>query len=272
MKMECHSCSVPETRQATCELEECERFHTLCRSMNKSGCPTCRMMDRWRGQSIPVAFRNAREFAIEAHGDQRYGKYPYAYHLDAVAEIIFLGWSNACFGVTNLYPVSAVDCVGFVPVRGLEEMLILAYLHDVIEDGQVGSVVLLPPFDSKESYKSMARGCMNGGIASRFGERMASLAWLVTDCEGYPRAKRKQDTNEKLRNVKPEHNAALIVKAADRLANVRFSVKTKDAKSRSMLKRYRAEHEAFRAAAFRPGLCDPIWEEMDGIMLVEAKK
>ncbi len=29
----------------------------------------------------------ARAFALEAHGEQKYGDHPYAYHLDAVAAI-----------------------------------------------------------------------------------------------------------------------------------------------------------------------------------------
>jgi len=196
------------------------------------------MVDWWRCQGIPAAVRNARDFAIEAHRDQRYGKYPYIYHLDAVAEIIL-----------QTHDLLVEDMID--PERVEDEVIILAYLHDVLED--VPSKTWM-------------------GISSRFGDKVGWLAEIVRDCEGYPRALRKKDTNEKLRNVKPEHSAALIVKAADRLANVRFSVKTKDAKSRSMLKRYRKEHEAFRAAAFRPGLCDPIWEEMDGIMLLGPTK
>ena len=35
----------------------------------------------------------ARTFDLEAHGDQKYGSHPYAYHLDAVARIVSeLSW------------------------------------------------------------------------------------------------------------------------------------------------------------------------------------
>jgi len=232
-----------------CAVEDCDMFHIDC-ELDGDGCPTCRMVDLWRGRDGISAVEKAREYAIEAHGDQTYGAFPYRYHLDAVAEIILLGWRNAC-GVPNHYPVSAVGGVGFLPVKGLEEMLILAYLHDVIED--------VP-------WMTLNR------IGHRFGLKVETLVAIVTDFRGCPRAVRSELMNERLRKVEPEHFTALIVKAADRLANVRFSVKTGGAKSRSMLKRYRAEHEAFRAAAFRPGLCDPIWEEMDGIMLLEPAK
>ncbi|MFN3202897.1 MAG: HD domain-containing protein [Bradymonadia bacterium] len=53
----------------------------------------------------------ARAFAIEAHGDQRYGDDPYATHLDAV--------------------VSILDTHGF------EHMAIAGYLHDTLEDTDV---------------------------------------------------------------------------------------------------------------------------------------
>jgi len=56
---------------------------------------------------------------------------------------------------------------------------------------------------------------------------------------------------------------ALIVKAADRLANLRESAKAGKA---SKLEMYRGEHPSFRNAACRRGLCDGLWEEMDQII------
>jgi hypothetical protein len=32
---------------------------------------------------------------------------------------------------------------------------------------------------------------------------------------------------------------------------------------------YRREHPAFREAAYRPGLCDELWREMDRILVGE---
>jgi (p)ppGpp synthase/HD superfamily hydrolase len=52
----------------------------------------------------------AREFAIKAHGEQKYGEFPYSVHLDEVATI------------AKPYGESAE---------------IVAYLHDVIEDTSV---------------------------------------------------------------------------------------------------------------------------------------
>lgn len=57
-----------------------------------------------------MMIRRARQLAIEAHGDQKYGDSPYIVHLEAVVEVL----------------------VRFHYTR--EELLTAAYLHDVLED------------------------------------------------------------------------------------------------------------------------------------------
>lgn len=61
--------------------------------------------------------QQARAFAIEAHGDQMYGRMPYSYHLDQVhsklQELSHFGWD--------------------IP----EDAYVVAYLHDVLEDTDV---------------------------------------------------------------------------------------------------------------------------------------
>lgn len=52
----------------------------------------------------------ARDFAIKAHGDQKYGEHPYIVHLDEVAAIV------------RSVPAST------------ENMIAAAYLHDTVED------------------------------------------------------------------------------------------------------------------------------------------
>ena len=59
--------------------------------------------------------------------------------------------------------------------------------------------------------------------------------------------------------------ARLVVKAADRLANLRESIKPGE-KNEKMILKYGGEHLGLRAAAYRPGLCDPIWSELDAIV------
>jgi hypothetical protein len=53
------------------------------------------------------------------------------------------------------------------------------------------------------------------------------------------------------------------VKACDRLANLRQSARGARG---SKLDMYRAEHPAFRDAAYRPRLCDELWAEMDRVL------
>jgi (p)ppGpp synthase/HD superfamily hydrolase len=61
---------------------------------------------------ISGSSRRSREFAVKAHGDQKYGDNPYSYHLDKVV-------NNATkFG-------------------GNEKQIQAAYLHDVLEDTSV---------------------------------------------------------------------------------------------------------------------------------------
>jgi guanosine-3',5'-bis(diphosphate) 3'-pyrophosphohydrolase len=117
----------------------------------------------------------------------------------------------------------------------------IAYLHDVAEDT---SLTL-------------------DDLRRQFGARIADHVALLTDEPDGDRAARKARSHAKLAKVPPEMNLALVVKAADRLANLRESVRSANAKK---LATYRGEHAEFRAAAFRPGLCDELWREIDSLI------
>ena len=93
--------------------------------------------------------------------------------------------------------------------------------------------------------------------------RLAACVALLTDQPGANRKERKAAAYAKLAQVSGPLELALIVKAADRLANVRASVKDDNAR---MLQVYRGEHPTFRQAAYRPGLCDPLWSELDALL------
>ncbi|MCB1584441.1 MAG: bifunctional (p)ppGpp synthetase/guanosine-3',5'-bis(diphosphate) 3'-pyrophosphohydrolase [Xanthomonadales bacterium] len=71
--------------------------------------------------------QQARQFAIESHGEQRYGEHPYAVHLDAVAHIA------EPFG---------------------ENAVTVAYLHDVVEDTEVSLSQI------KELFGSLVASCV----------------------------------------------------------------------------------------------------------------
>ena len=124
------------------------------------------------------------------------------------------------------------------------EAQVIGYLHDVVEDTPT-------PLED---------------VRAAFGDRVAECVRLVTDEPGPNRAERKTPTNAKLAKVAAEGETALalIVKAADRLANLQMSAG--DGGDRLKLEMYLREHAAFRAAAFRAGLCDNLWAEMDRIV------
>lgn len=163
---------------------------------------------------------NPRDFAIKAHGDQRYGDRPYAVHLDAVAEL-----------------VRTVDPSW--------DALAVAYLHDVVEDTEVTVQ----------------------DVRVAFGSRVAGAVVGLTDPEGYANRKaRKAELHRRLATLDPcapVPRLTLLVKAADRLANLASS---KAEGKAGLLKMYQREHEAFRAAAYRPGLCDDIWAQIDRLV------
>lgn len=152
----------------------------------------------------------ARNFALAYHGEQKYGRHPYAAHLDAVAEIV------------QAYGETAV---------------IIAYLHDTVEDTEA------------ELHD----------IERAFGKHIADCVAVLTDRPGEDRKERKVKTYAEMARVSGETEIALLVKAADRLANMRACVA--DNRER-LLNLYKAEYPVFRKAVFRPGICDEIWAEL----------
>ena len=159
--------------------------------------------------------QQARAFAIAAHGDQKYGEHPYAFHLDAVASLA------TPYG---------------------EQAVATAYLHDTVEDTDA----------------TLAQ------ITSLFGEHIAACVELLTDAPGANRKERKAKTYAKLALVQGPLELALIVKAADRLANVRACVA--DGQQR-LWQVYRGEHAVFRQSAYRVGICEPLWSELDQLLV-----
>lgn len=158
--------------------------------------------------------QQAREFALEYHGEQLYGDEPYSVHLDAVAELV------RAYG---------------------EEALVVAYLHDVLEDTEAELA----------------------DLEAEFGAFIAQCVSVLTDEPGDTRQLRKRLTWRKMSKVSGKLELALLVKAADRLANVRACLADDN---QSLLKIYREEHLQLKASAYRPGLCDPLWEELERLL------
>lgn len=122
--------------------------------------------------------------------------------------------------------------------------MVVGYLHDVVED----------------TDKTI------DDIAQEFGDEVARYVEIVTDPSGKNRKERKEALCRRLHELDAVAHLALIVKAADRLANLRKAV---EGDADGLLKMYRREHPAFRAAAHRSKLCDSIWDEMDEILEVQ---
>jgi (p)ppGpp synthase/HD superfamily hydrolase len=132
-----------------------------------------------------------------------------------------------------------LDAVAALLTPYSDQAQIAGYLHDTVEDCDV----------------TIAE------IAEAFGNETAACVALLTDEPGENREARKTKTNEKLSAT--TNLLALTVKAADRLANILESQRDPEAGKLSM---YRREHEAFRNAVYRPGLCDDLWEKMTSVI------
>ena len=145
------------------------------------------------------------------------------------------------------HPISKhLDDVAEILKRYGENFQLLGYLHDTLED-------------TDTTYQE---------LEAVFGGDTAKMVSLLTDEPGKNRKMRKERTNAKLNRLDRGDDGdfggwpALIVKAADRLANLRQSV----VDGSRHLKMYKREHEDFRKAVYRRGLCDWMWEEMEEIL------
>lgn len=70
---------------------------------------------------MSIKLQQARKFAVEAHGDQRYGDEPYVVHLDHVLAVL------QRFGIEG------------------EDILVAGLLHDTIEDTNVTQEQIAEP-------------------------------------------------------------------------------------------------------------------------------
>lgn len=136
-----------------------------------------------------------------------------------------------------------LDQVAAIAAPYGEDAVAIAYLHDTVEDTDV----------------TLAE------IERRFGPKVAACVDLLTDAPGPDRKTRKAKTYARMADVSGPNETALVVKAADRLANVRACVHDR---KKSQWQVYQGEHAAFRAAAYRAGLCDPLWSELDVLLSV----
>lgn len=156
--------------------------------------------------------------------------------LEQARQLAFAAHAEQRYGV-HPYTDHLEDVAALLEPYG-EQAQTLGYLHDIVEDTDVDLAT----------------------IRAQFGPFIADCVALLTDEDGPSRAERKARTHAKMAQARGEVTLSLIVKAADRLANVDACIA--DGR-KDKLERYIAEHPAFRAAAYRPGLCDDLWAQLD---------
>lgn len=175
---------------------------------------------------LQEATKTVRERASKWHGAQMYGDQPYLTHLDEVVDIL------AEFGFTD----EATQAAG--------------YLHDVLEDTQIG-----------------IQGLQKAGVP----QTVIQAVQFCTDEPGHNRRTRKEQTYKRVRMTLNELAfdsptgwllIGLRVKMADRLANIRASIR----QGSSLLEMYRKEAGAFRVAYFDFEACPRMWAEYDRLL------
>lgn len=116
----------------------------------------------------------------------------------------------------------------------------VAFLHDVVED----------------------TSATIDDIAYAFGELAARSVLLLSDPSLPNRRLRKIAMADRFRGADDGLTAttARIVKAADRLANMRRCIQDRDMKR---LRMYADESALFVAAVYAPGVCEPIWTALE---------
>lgn len=118
-----------------------------------------------------------------------------------------------------------------------DDAKIIGYLHDVVEDTDT----------------------THADIQLAFGDFIARCVAIVTDEAGNNRKQRKARSYAKMAGVTGEESVALVVKVADRLANIQSCVADDN---RRLLAMYQNEHEVFTRSVYRPGLCEALWEQL----------
>jgi len=113
-----------------------------------------------------------------------------------------------------------------------DTMLACAYLHDTIED-------------TRTTYQDLKK---------EFGQEVAEIVYCVTDELGRNRRERHEKTYPKVKS----NEKAVIVKLADRIANVSFS--TRDGGDK--LAMYRKEHEYFKEV-LQDGKNEGMWQRLE---------
>ncbi len=140
----------------------------------------------------------------------------------------------------DIYPYEKhlEDVVDIVKKFGFSGKYIVgAYLHDGIEDANL-------------SYNK---------IKKAFGLEVAEIVYAVTDEIGRNRKEKKEKTYPKIK-ANPD---SLIVKLADRIANVEHGIRFDNEEKTKM---YKKEFAEFKNELYQEGICDKMWEYLEKIL------
>lgn len=117
-----------------------------------------------------------------------------------------------------------------------QETVAAGYLHDVLEDTDVTP----------------------DALAREFGDSVAAVVDACTDGDGANRKERK----ERPYRLIPGVPGALLVKLADRIANVEESA----ASNPGLLQMYRKEHREFERRLRGPTAAEPMWRRLESLL------
>ncbi len=125
-----------------------------------------------------------------------------------------------------------------------DDLTAAAWLHDVVEDTAT---------TIEEIYET-------------FGDRVGDLVDALTDGEGSTRIEKKMKPYSTIPNV----DGAVIVKLADRIANVRHTV-SEGAVAKRYFDTYRNEHLGFTTALRKKGEALDMWKEVDVLLRIDGR-
>jgi len=120
-----------------------------------------------------------------------------------------------------------------------DDLTAAAWLHDVVEDTDV---------TIEEIYVE-------------FGDRIGDLVDALTDGEGHTRVEKKQKPYATIPNVP----GSVIVKLADRIANVRHTI-AEGVTATRYKETYQREHAGFVKALNKPGEAAEMWSILDNLL------
>jgi (p)ppGpp synthase/HD superfamily hydrolase len=127
----------------------------------------------------------------------------------------------------------------------LAPLLVAGWLHDVLEDTPL----------------------MRDDLKAQFGPEVAELVWRVTDEPGVSREDRKPATYRKTR----DNELAIILKLADRIANVEEGINAKTNKL-GMYRREQAEFSGILRDASQHPIALAMWKHLDNLLQVGPRR